>query len=319
MNSIKSLLSAFLGQRNTVPVRVPILKFFGGNYEVAAMFEQLYYWSDRTADPDGWIFKTYDDWYDEICLTRSKLTSAKKYLVERGYLETCVRRVSGLAISHYRLNMEQFSIDFEPFLNAEEEKIKTLKKAKKEKITECKKHANRNAENLQTGMQETCKPECRKPAIPIQNTKLTNIAYIQTDHGGKSEKTPPEKQEPRKKSRAEIFRSYKPETTEEAKEVLAELSRLTGTVYSPKDSNLFEPVYFTIRQGYCKQDLLTMIRFIARDKFKRKALNIKLFAKFNQSRLSEYIAQAKASTQRSCDSQISMESLAANAALVVSD
>jgi hypothetical protein len=39
------------------------------NYQNVLSFfltNQILYWTDRTSDPDGWFYKTYDDWDQEI-------------------------------------------------------------------------------------------------------------------------------------------------------------------------------------------------------------------------------------------------------------
>ncbi len=48
---------------------------------------QLLYWSDKGADPDGWIYKTQAEWTNETALTRPEQETARKRLKEHGVLE----------------------------------------------------------------------------------------------------------------------------------------------------------------------------------------------------------------------------------------
>jgi hypothetical protein len=48
---------------------------------------QLLYWKGKEADPDGWIYKTQQDWTDELGLSRWEQESARRELRKRGFLE----------------------------------------------------------------------------------------------------------------------------------------------------------------------------------------------------------------------------------------
>lgn len=48
---------------------------------------QLFYWSDKGDDPEGWIYKTIEQWQEETALTRSEQERARKILSELGLLE----------------------------------------------------------------------------------------------------------------------------------------------------------------------------------------------------------------------------------------
>lgn len=47
---------------------------------------QLFYWSDKGSDPDGWIYKTLEEWHAETALTRSEQERARRALIELGIL-----------------------------------------------------------------------------------------------------------------------------------------------------------------------------------------------------------------------------------------
>ena len=60
--------------------------FIGCGINGALMLSQLVYWTSRTKDNDGWIFKTHHEWTMETGLTRREQDTARKILKELGFL-----------------------------------------------------------------------------------------------------------------------------------------------------------------------------------------------------------------------------------------
>ena len=60
--------------------------FIGCGINGALMLSQLVYWTSRTKDNDGWIFKTHHEWTMETGLTRREQDTARKTLKELGFL-----------------------------------------------------------------------------------------------------------------------------------------------------------------------------------------------------------------------------------------
>ena len=60
--------------------------FIGCGINGALMLSQLVYWTSRTKDNDGWIFKTHHEWTMETGLTRREQDTARKNLKELGFL-----------------------------------------------------------------------------------------------------------------------------------------------------------------------------------------------------------------------------------------
>lgn len=59
---------------------------------VAGIFlSQLFYWADKGSDPDGWIWKTLEDWEEETGLSYSEQRTARKHLVQRKLIEEDLR------------------------------------------------------------------------------------------------------------------------------------------------------------------------------------------------------------------------------------
>ena len=69
----------------------------------ALLLSQLIYWSDRTSDEDGWIYKSHKDWQREIGLNRYFVDKARKRLIELDLIEVKLRRAHGSPTVHFRV------------------------------------------------------------------------------------------------------------------------------------------------------------------------------------------------------------------------
>lgn len=73
-----------------------------GSVTAGLMLSQAYYWSDKTKDPDGWFWKTQEQWEEETGLGRYEQETARKQLVQRGLMQECRRGIP--ARLYFRLN-----------------------------------------------------------------------------------------------------------------------------------------------------------------------------------------------------------------------
>lgn len=119
---LRRLLSDFSGQGNTLVIPRPFVDFLGG-LEVALLFSQMLYWSDRTRQPERWFYKTYTDWNTELGLSEYQVRKAVKKLTEwqinddpKPLLATEVRKAQGNPTVHYRVIWDNFSESFLHFL-----------------------------------------------------------------------------------------------------------------------------------------------------------------------------------------------------------
>ena len=60
--------------------------FLGCGINGALMLSQLVYWTSRTKDADGWIYKDHHDWTRETGLTRKEQHTARKTLKSLGFI-----------------------------------------------------------------------------------------------------------------------------------------------------------------------------------------------------------------------------------------
>lgn len=83
-DKIVDVLMGFAGRDNFITIPVTFVKFCDGDLAIAALFSQILYWTGVTDDPEGWIAKSFEDWQDEICLTRTQLDRATRELAKVG-------------------------------------------------------------------------------------------------------------------------------------------------------------------------------------------------------------------------------------------
>lgn len=100
-NTIFRLVTHFLGQQNNISVPVPLVRILG-DYTAAAFTSQVTYWSDRTTDPEGWFWKTHEQWAEELCLTSDQIRRCVR--TSNGLVE--VKRAGVPAKNYYRINRE---------------------------------------------------------------------------------------------------------------------------------------------------------------------------------------------------------------------
>lgn len=65
------------------PDLVPLV----GSHESAIFLCQVTYWTGKQYNKDGWIYKTQEEWFLETGLTQKQQKTARRLLVERGYIE----------------------------------------------------------------------------------------------------------------------------------------------------------------------------------------------------------------------------------------
>lgn len=93
----------------------PMFARIAGCATSGIFLSQLFYWTGRGAHPEGWIYKTYAEWEQETCLTRSEIDRARRDLREIGLLEEDLRGIP--ATLWYRLDLSKLSalaaVDYE--------------------------------------------------------------------------------------------------------------------------------------------------------------------------------------------------------------
>lgn len=71
----------------------PIIAKTFGSVKLGILWSQMYYWSERTNDKDGWIYKTQSEVFEETGLSRKEQETARKIGNKIGVLESKVMGV----------------------------------------------------------------------------------------------------------------------------------------------------------------------------------------------------------------------------------
>ncbi|WP_145454890.1 conserved phage C-terminal domain-containing protein [Staphylococcus pettenkoferi] len=144
---ISSIITQFSGQNNVIPIPVVYIEMTE-DYPSAALLNQMIYWSDRTSREDGFFYKSYNDWYEELHLTEYQVRRATNKLKSFGFVETSLKKANGAPTLHYKVDTKEIS----------EWILKKLK--------------NGNLRNLGMDTEET------KESLTENTTKITNNSRV---------------------------------------------------------------------------------------------------------------------------------------------
>jgi hypothetical protein len=122
---VLDLIQTTIGDKNATYYPMVFVQLVG-SHAAAWLLSQILYWSDRTSDPDGWFYKSFDDWKREGCLSRAQIERAlhgdprtrkvRLTLAELG-VETKVKRApDGSPTTHYRIDRDVFLSKLVAFL-----------------------------------------------------------------------------------------------------------------------------------------------------------------------------------------------------------
>ncbi|MEB7677865.1 conserved phage C-terminal domain-containing protein [Staphylococcus saprophyticus] len=105
---ISSIITQFSGQNNVIPIPVIYLKITE-DYPSAALLYQMVYWSDRTSRKDGYFYKSYNDWFQELHLTEYQVRRATNKLKTFGFVDTALKKANGAPTLHYKVDTKEIS------------------------------------------------------------------------------------------------------------------------------------------------------------------------------------------------------------------
>jgi hypothetical protein len=156
MSRIFEVVQAMSGQKNCIVIPGPYLDFFSSDqqsFALAAVLNQLVFWTGKSSQDDGWFYKTHEELAselrgvseDQVQRVVSKLR--KKYLP--GVIEVSTRKVNGTPKNHYRIDGDKLiALIFPPIVESAESR--NGKREVTESITQ--NHGMENAE-----VQEQCR------------------------------------------------------------------------------------------------------------------------------------------------------------------
>jgi hypothetical protein len=80
----------------------PVIAKAFDSVTLAVLWCQIYYWSDKTKDPEGWIYKTREDIFNETGLSRRQQETARRIGQELGVMDSV--RKGKLGVMHFRVD-----------------------------------------------------------------------------------------------------------------------------------------------------------------------------------------------------------------------
>lgn len=121
-----------------------------GSVNAGLLLSQAVYWSLRTTDPDGWFYKTREEWEAETGLTRTEQETARRLLRQIDVLE---EKNAGLPKKlYFRINAAQLEELLLNLVKSTEGRIPASKRAGKPPTS-------RRASNQQVGVFPSVIPE----------------------------------------------------------------------------------------------------------------------------------------------------------------
>lgn len=105
---ISSIITQFSGQNNIIPIPTIYIRITK-DYPSAALLNQMIYWSDRTSRKDGYFYKSYNEWYEELHLTEYQVRRATNKLKSFGFVETALKKANGAPTLHYKVDTKEVS------------------------------------------------------------------------------------------------------------------------------------------------------------------------------------------------------------------
>ena len=80
-----------------------------GSLETALFLSQAIYWSDKGKSGDGWFYKTYEQWAEELSLTEYQVRKAVKLLSGWDVISTKLKKaINGSPTVHYKVHIDVF-------------------------------------------------------------------------------------------------------------------------------------------------------------------------------------------------------------------
>lgn len=116
-SQVMSIIGQYSGQANVIAIpRIYIA--ICGDYNRAAILNQILYWSERTKDKNGWFYKSYAEWSEELGLSEYQIRRAvegdkrskdnSQALVNLGIETTLRKDPNGTPKVHYRVDSKTF-------------------------------------------------------------------------------------------------------------------------------------------------------------------------------------------------------------------
>lgn len=180
MSRIFDIVQSLTGQKNNLVVPRQFLRFFAGDqqaYQLAAILNQIIFWSGHSTREDGWFYKTHEELGEEVELSSDQVRRvvdklSKAYLA--GILSTANKRTAnGDKVKHYHLDGDALIEKLFPATPCPKEKKEPDSPDGNGEVAEPEPH------NRQSGTAEAPLPGSGEVAVPILYTDQYTDLNIQ--------------------------------------------------------------------------------------------------------------------------------------------
>ena len=104
--AIREVIKRFSGQENTFVVPKMYVEYTG-DLTTAVLLNQIVFYSDKSKRTDGYFYKSYKEWEEDICLTERQVRHSVNKLKEKNVLETKLMKANGSPTVHYKLDYDK--------------------------------------------------------------------------------------------------------------------------------------------------------------------------------------------------------------------
>lgn len=116
LNVNKHILTLFSGQASIVTTPKIYIELTG-SHSLATVLNQCVLWSNKTNINDGWFYKDYQGWFDEIRIPERTLRRRFDLLEQKGWISTKVKMIRGKNIKHIYTHIEKIIESLSNMLN----------------------------------------------------------------------------------------------------------------------------------------------------------------------------------------------------------
>lgn len=119
-NAIKLIKRILPNKQNSIPLSVSLVEALGDDHVESVVFSQIVYWSERTEDPEGWFFKSYEEFHKETRVKERTCRRKLDSLKSRNWIETEVRLHNGHNQLFIRLDGDNWIEDLIKYFSSPE-------------------------------------------------------------------------------------------------------------------------------------------------------------------------------------------------------
>ncbi|WP_373171375.1 hypothetical protein [Klebsiella sp. Q11] len=135
-NQVFDIVQAMSGQGNCITIPGPYLDFFAGDRQqhlLAAILNQLVFWSGKSSLDDGWFYKEHAALAKEIRAKDGDVVRKAMFKITEGYLpgviEEELRQVNGTPKKHYRVDQDALISKIFPQVGISSKSLKVMETA----------------------------------------------------------------------------------------------------------------------------------------------------------------------------------------------